>query len=162
MNDSGETRSVQIVRVFQAPIELVYEAWTRIEHLTKWMKCDANATLEVEGWESKVGATYRYRMALEGKFDVTTTGRIVEATPPTLFSYITDPIPEIHTPEFKVRVELESVEGGTKLTLTHSGLPNDDFCGIVTQGWTTSLGLLEGVVANATGNSGITHEGSVQ
>ncbi len=67
MTESRETRTVRVTRVFDAPIELVYEAWTRGDHIAKWMKCDRAATMEVEGWEPRVGATFRCRMALEGQ-----------------------------------------------------------------------------------------------
>ena len=45
-----------------------------------------------------------------------------------------------------VRVELEEVEGGTQVTLTHAGLPSDELSGIVEGGWTVSLGLLQDLV----------------
>lgn len=146
MSEHPESRSVQLTRVFDAPIDLVYQAWTDPAHVMKWMKCHPDATMEVEGWEPRAGAMFRYRMAKVGEFEALSTGRILEADPPNVFVYATDPNPALGAPELTVRVELEPVDEKTKLTLTHSGLPNEGFCGIVEGGWTVSLGLLQDLV----------------
>ena len=64
---SEEVHTVRIERVFKAPIELVYRAWTEPEQVNQWMKCDAKATLKVEGWEARVGAETRCEMAMPGE-----------------------------------------------------------------------------------------------
>ena len=138
---SEEVHTVRMERVFNAPIDLVYRAWTEPEHVNRWMKCDAKATLKVEGWEPRVGAETRCEMAMPGEWQTVSTGRVIEADPPRLFAYVVDPNPQIGAPEFIVRVELSEVEGGTHLVLTHSGLPNH-LCPIIEGGWGTSLGLL--------------------
>ncbi len=57
----------------------------------------------------------------------------------------------MNTPEMSVRVELEELDGGrTRLTLTHSGIPSDDMCGIIQGGWTSGLALLDDVLAART------------
>ncbi|MEM7248182.1 MAG: SRPBCC domain-containing protein [Acidobacteriota bacterium] len=146
MSESNETRSVTIQRVFEAPIDLVYRAWTEAEHVSQWMKCDPAATLVLENWKPAVGVEFTTHMALEGKFDVKGTGRFLEVDPPRLLTYTSDPNPEIGAPELTIRIELEEIDGGTQLTLTHSGLPNEGFCGIVEGGWSVSLGLLQDLV----------------
>ena len=57
-----EPLSVRINRVFKAPIELVYEAWTSAEHVVHWMKCSRDVRLTVEGWEPRVGARFTTHM----------------------------------------------------------------------------------------------------
>lgn len=142
----SETRSVTVTRTYDAPIELVYRAWSEAEHIMRWMKCDAAVTMNVVGWEGRAGARFSYRMAKAGEFEANVTGRILTADPPRVFEYATDPDPELGAPELRVRVELEEVAGGTLLTLRHTGLPSLDFCGIVEGGWSVSLELLRGVV----------------
>lgn len=138
---SEEVHTVRIERVFRAPIEFVYRAWTEPEHVNQWMKCDAKATLEVEGWEPRVGAETRCVMAMPGEWETVSTGRVIEADPPRVFAYVVDPNPRIGAPEFTVRVELSEVEDGTHLVLTHSGVRNE-LCAIIEGGWGTSLRLL--------------------
>ena len=36
MSSNESTRTVQMKRVFDAPPELVWNAWTQAEHVTKW------------------------------------------------------------------------------------------------------------------------------
>ena len=140
-----------ITRVFEAPIQLVYDAWTQPDHVAKWMKCDADATLEVEGWEPRVGATFQTRMAKGDQLIALSTGTIVEADPPHVFSYATDPAPELGVPVMTVRIELREVEGGTELTLTHSGVPDERICGFLEGGWGVSLELLKDLVVALAG-----------
>ena len=148
MSEMNEPRSVVITRVFDAPIELVYRTWTEAEHVTKWMKCDAKAKLEVKNWVPVVGGTFESVMELEGVFRACSTGRFLEVDPPRLLSYCTEPDPQLGTPELTVRVELAEVPGGTRVTLTHTGMPGDDLCGIIEAGWTASLGALGELLAS--------------
>lgn len=148
MTESPEVKSVTLTRVFDAPIDLVYEAWTRAEHVCRWMKCDNDATLEVEDWEPAVGATYKTHMFQEGVFEVWTTGRFTEVDPPSVLEYVSDPDPNLQMPEMRIRVELREQDGRTQLTLTHSGMPTDDICGVIEGGWTNSLSMLGELVAS--------------
>ena len=75
MSTTDGTQTVVLRRVFAAPIDLVWRAWTEAEHVAKWMKCDPEATLELENWVPEVGATFRSHMAKEGVFEADTTGR---------------------------------------------------------------------------------------
>lgn len=142
MNESTRVHSVVLKRDFDAPIDLVYRAWTEAEHVTRWMKCDAEATFEVENWEPSVGKVFKTHMFKEGTFEAWGTGRFTEVDPPRVLAYTSDADPKLGTPEMSVRVELEEVDGKTRLTLTHSGIPTD-LTGIIEGGWTTSLGLLQ-------------------
>lgn len=136
---------VTLTRVFDAPIDLVYRAWTDAEHVTKWMKCDVEATLEVENWVPEVGAEFKTHMAQPGVFETWGTGRFTEVDPPNLLEYVSDPDPKLGVGEMRVRVELEDFGGRTQVTLTHFGMP-DEICGIIEGGWTASLAQLEPVV----------------
>lgn len=143
-----ETHSVTLRRVFDAPIELVWAAWTRAEHLSRWMKCDREATYEVLSWTPEVGGRIETRMIMPGQFEVTSTGRFTEVDPPRLLAYTIDADPALEAPEMRVRVQLaEVVDEGrkTQVTLTQSGIPTD-LRGIIDGGWTHSLSQLGDVV----------------
>ena len=145
-----ESMSVTLTRTFQAPIDLVYRAWTDPAQVVRWMKCEPGVELEYDGWTPTVGATYTSLMRKPGEWEVRGTGRILEADPPRVFAYASDPNPEMQMPEMTVRVVFEEVDGGTKLTLNHSGLPNDDMCGIVEGGWTGGMQQLAELLATST------------
>jgi len=140
-------RSVTLTRVFNAPIALVFEAWTKTEHMTQWMRCDPGMEVSYEGWEPKVGTKFKTTMSKPGEWSNEGTGTVLEVDPPRLLVYTGDADEKMQMPEMTVRVELEEVDGGTKLTLTHSGMPNDMMCGIIEGGWTGGLKMLEDVLA---------------
>jgi uncharacterized protein YndB with AHSA1/START domain len=83
------------------------------------------------------------------------TGEYLEVTPPSRLVY-TDgfadeagrPVPSSHygmpddIPITRVTVELEAVKGGTRLTLTHSGLPAGPLADGTVVGWNESIDKL--------------------
>lgn len=138
-----ESLSVTISRTFRAPIDAVYRAWTDPRQVIRWMKCEPDVELELEGWEPRVGATFASVMRKPGQWEVAGTGRILEVDAPRVFAYAQDANPDMHMPAMEIRVVFEEVDGGTRLTLTHRGLPSDEMCGIVQGGWTGSLHQLE-------------------
>ena len=54
-------REIVLSRVFEAPRALVYEAWTRAEHLTKWF-CPKGFTTTTREIDARVGGTWRFDM----------------------------------------------------------------------------------------------------
>ena len=148
-----EGQSVTITREFDAPIELVYEAWTNPEHVVKWMKCDRSAILHVEDWNPKPGARFFTKMTLPGVFEVSGYGSFLEVDPPNLLSYTSDADPNLGVPEMTVRVEFTARADRTIVTLTHSGIPNDQICDVINGGWTASFSQLEVELAGQFRNS---------
>ena len=142
---------MQMKRVFDAPPELVWNAWTQAEHVTKWMKCNAEATLELFEWEPAVGARFRTRMFQPGVFEAETSGVFLEVDPPRVLAYRSDADPKLGVGELTVRLELKAVEGGTELTLTHTGIPGDMIQGVIEAGWTASLGFLQDILVALVG-----------
>jgi uncharacterized protein YndB with AHSA1/START domain len=53
-------REIALSRVFDAPRELVFEAYTRPELLKRWLGVHNNWTLDVCEIDLRVGGTYRY------------------------------------------------------------------------------------------------------
>ncbi len=145
MSQQPETRSVTLTRVFDAPIQLVFDAWTKPEHMTQWMKCSPDVKTTLAEWSPRVGGTFEYHMAQEGVFEAKTTGRYLQFDPPDLLEYVIDANEELGSPEMTVRVALREVEKGTELTLKHSGIPGH-FEGMIDAGWGVSLDLLKDLV----------------
>lgn len=55
--------TVTIERTFDAPIELVWEAWTQPEHIAQWWG-PKGMEVKVEIHEFKVGGKWKYSMAM--------------------------------------------------------------------------------------------------
>ena len=140
-----------MVRRFDAPIELVFRAWTEAEHVVKWMKCDVTATLEVENWVAEPGVEFQTHMAQPGVFEATSRGRFTIVEAPRLLEYVIYADPKLGVPEMTVRVELAEADeeegGGTIVTLTQSGIPSDFIFGVINAGWTASLSQLDTILA---------------
>jgi uncharacterized protein YndB with AHSA1/START domain len=60
--EPGE-RTITVSRTFEAPRRLVFEAWTKPEHVKRWWGCSAS-TLAVCEIDLRVGGAYRYVMQL--------------------------------------------------------------------------------------------------
>ena len=83
MTSQPQPLTATLKRVFAAPIEVVYRAWTDPEQVVQWMKCEPDVELSYEGWVPEVGARFSSTMRKPGAWEATSTGRILEADPPT-------------------------------------------------------------------------------
>jgi uncharacterized protein YndB with AHSA1/START domain len=71
---------VQIARVFDAPRDLVYRAWTTPELIRRWWAGDQGEVTSVEV-DLRVGGTWRYVMRANAGFDVAFHGQYLEIEP---------------------------------------------------------------------------------
>ena len=65
MNRSNEkaNRTITITRTFDAPIKLVWEAWTKPEHIAEWWSPKGVKTKVIEH-DFKVGGRWKYSMPM--------------------------------------------------------------------------------------------------
>lgn len=65
--NAAKDRTVTIERIFNAPLQTVWEAWTQPEHISKWWGPKGMA-IEVVEHEFKVGGKWKYTMPMpDGK-----------------------------------------------------------------------------------------------
>ena len=57
-------RVLEMTRVFDAPRELVFKAWTEPEHLARWWGCAMTQVIDVDGF-IRPGETFKVKMQLE-------------------------------------------------------------------------------------------------
>ena len=55
---------VVIEREFNAPMQLVYEAWTQSEHLCKWQAPNANVKCEYQAADIRSGGSALHKMTM--------------------------------------------------------------------------------------------------
>lgn len=80
-----EAREIHIERVFNAPLDRVWDAFSRIEQLVQWW--GRGNRLDVERWEFRKGGHYRFvehsdgeQHGFEGRFrEITPRERIVQS-----------------------------------------------------------------------------------
>jgi uncharacterized protein YndB with AHSA1/START domain len=123
-----------ITRIFDAPRRLVFEAWTKAEHLMRWFG-PKGSTTRFNKVDFRVGGVMHYCMRSDGR-DYWGLGVFREIVPPSLIVYTDafadsegNPVPPAHygmSPGFPeetlVTVTFEEQNGSTKLTL-RQGIP---------------------------------------
>lgn len=109
-------REVVMTRVFDAPRELVFEAWTTPEHLQRWLLGMGEATMPVCEVDLRPGGTYRFGWRDASGWEMEITGEYREIVPPerivSIDSWGGD------WPETTNTLVFDDVDGKTRLTLT--------------------------------------------
>lgn len=151
-----EKKELIITRVFNAPVELMWKAWTEPEHLMRWWG-PKKFTAPVCKMDFRVGGKYHFCMrSPEGK-DFWSTGVYQEIVPMKRIVF-TDcfadekgnvvpasyyEMPGDNWPmEMIVTVTFEENGGKTKMTLKHVGLPAGEMKEMTGTGWNESFDKL--------------------
>jgi uncharacterized protein YndB with AHSA1/START domain len=79
-------REIVLTRAFDAPRDLVFEAWTRPEHVRHWWGLRSSTMLLCEA-EVRPGGSWRYVTTAEDGAEVPFTGVYREITPPERLVY---------------------------------------------------------------------------
>ena len=144
-----------ITRIFDAPRELVWHARTNPEHLMRWWG-PKDYTSPACKLDFRVGGTYLFCMRSPEGQDFWTTGEYQEIIPlerivftdcfadetgnvvPAAYYGMGDDFPM----ELLVTVTFEDLNGKTKMTLQHVGLPAGAHREGAQQGWNESFDKL--------------------
>ncbi len=156
----GETESTQrsardeliITRIFDAPRELVWKAWTEPEHLQRWWG-PKDYTAPACKIDFRVGGKYLFCMRSPEEKDYWSTGVYHEIVPlerivctdsfadehgnivPATYYGMSSDFPL----EMLVTVTFEDLGGKTKMTLKHTGLPTGEMTEQTGAGWNESF-----------------------
>jgi uncharacterized protein YndB with AHSA1/START domain len=144
-----------ITRIFDAPRELVWKAWTEPEHLMRWW-APKGYTSPVCKIDLRLGGKYLNCMrSPEGK-EFWSTGVYQEIVPPERL-VVTDSfadqdgnvVPASHYGmgedfplELQITVTFEEQDGKTKMTLRHVGFPAGQMREMAGAGWNESFDKL--------------------
>lgn len=142
-NSSPKTRDLVVTRVFEAPIELVWKAWTDPEHVMKWWGPDY-FTSPSAVIDFREGSTALVCMRAPKEFggqDMYSTWAYQKIVPMERIEFIqnladnegnlVDPIKMGLPPEFprdtRTVVTFKNLGNGkTEMTVTEYGMPNSD------------------------------------
>jgi uncharacterized protein YndB with AHSA1/START domain len=153
--------SVVLERVFAAPIDLVWKMWTDPASFQAWYG-PAGATVSIAELDVWPGARRRVCMAV-GPIEMWFTGQHLEVTEPRRLVYTETIADERGTPispeslgmppktpgTTEVTLVLDEVDGGTRVTLTHAGVPAESGAA---RGWNAAFDKLAAELRAATGN----------
>ncbi len=152
---SQNSNEVTITRIFDAPRELVWRAWTVPEHYMRWWgpKDFTSPACEID---LRVGGKYLNCMRSSDGQDYWGTGTYREVVPLERLVY-TDSfadengnvVPASHYGmgddipiEMQVTVTFEDYEGKTRMTLKHVGIPAGEMSDMTQAGWNESFDKL--------------------
>ncbi len=137
----NHTKDVHIERTFDAPIDLIWAMWTEAEHFCHWYGPNG-AQIPSAEMDVQVGGTRRITMDMDtpaGPMRMYFIGEYRAVDPKTHLAYTesmadADGNPmtaeQMGTPagmptETMIVVDLEDLGAGTRMTLTHKGVPAD-------------------------------------
>jgi uncharacterized protein YndB with AHSA1/START domain len=147
-------REIVVSRVLDAPPALVFEMWTKAEHLTAWWGPNG-FTLPSCELDFRVGGAYCFLMRgpdgedrwLRGSFrEIVEDRRLV-------FTFAWGDRERTTGPDTLVTVTFEPVQGErgkTRLTLRQAGLESAEAASSHDQGWTETIARLATHAANRT------------
>jgi uncharacterized protein YndB with AHSA1/START domain len=126
---------VVIERTFDVPVALMWQMWTDPEHFKNWYGPDG-ATIPVAKMDVRVGGTRLVGMEMQtpdGPMQMWFTGEYLEVVENVRLTYTESMSDENgnvsssegHPAPTEVHVELEDVDGRTKIVMTHRGIPAD-------------------------------------
>ncbi len=140
MADSSDlTNAVVIERTFDAPVETIWQMWTDPTHFAGWYG-PPGASIPDEKMEVRVGGTRLVCMVVEtpnGPMRMWFTGEYREVVTNQRLVYtdsmsdehgnVLSPsemgMPDTHPTTTEVIVELDEIDGHTRMVMTHVGIP---------------------------------------
>jgi uncharacterized protein YndB with AHSA1/START domain len=167
--------ALEITRVFDAPRDLLWKAWTEPEHFKKWWGPKDFAVPKISV-DLRPGGRYTYCMRGEGPDGIVRDycgAGVYREIVPLQRLVCTDSfadekgnvVPasyygmEGEWPlELLVTVTFEAYNGKTRLTLQHAGIPAGTMRELTAAGWNESFDKLADVLATGTGRTTITAE----
>lgn len=128
--------AVVIERIFSAPVDVIWSMWTDPAHFKEWYGPDG-ASIPVAEMDVRPGGARKICMEMatpNGPMRMWFTGEFREVTENVRLVYMeamsdeagdaSKPADEGHAMT-EVQVELETLDAGTRMVMTHVGIPSD-------------------------------------
>jgi uncharacterized protein YndB with AHSA1/START domain len=158
-NSTASPQPVVMERIFDAPPDLVWQAWTDPEHLKRWWG-PQSFTAPVAQIDLRVGGKYLFCMQDPDGNQFWSTGTYKEIVPGERL-VCTDSFADEHGNivsaesygmegfplELEVVVTFEDLGGKTRMTVTHYGMPAGEMRQGATVGWNQSFDKLAAALA---------------
>jgi uncharacterized protein YndB with AHSA1/START domain len=141
-------RPLVVSRVFPAPRELVFRAWSAAEHLQRWF-CPAGYTVPEAKIDFRVGGAFDICMRSTDGKDNWIKGRYAEILPPSRLVIDMNALGDQNKPLFRAYTVVTFAEehGGTRLEVTQSYTLYEPLAALsiqgAPQGWSQTLDRLQ-------------------
>lgn len=135
MSDNTITKdAIVIERIFDAPIDLIWQLWTQPAHFKQWYG-PQGFTIPTAEMDVRVGGKRLICMeSPDGSMKIWLTGEYVEIVPNERLVY-TESMADEHgnivtdkglPSPTTITVQLEDLDGRTRMVMTHAGLPANE------------------------------------
>lgn len=149
MTLASSDTTLQITRVFDAPRDHVYAAWTEFGLVIQWWGPEDCQTDELT-CDARRGGMLRWTLTARDSEKATVRGKFREVRPEEklVFTWCWADDPEWNNEESLVTVEfIEKAPTTTELRLTHTNLPSVQSRDNHSAGWNSALDKLERLLA---------------
>ncbi|HLX42663.1 MAG TPA: SRPBCC domain-containing protein [Bryobacteraceae bacterium] len=138
---TATTNELLIKRVFDAPRQLVFDAWTKPEHLARWQGAPEGFTVSSHDVDLRPGGAYRLCMRSPEGVDHWLQGVYREVVDPErlVFTHVWLDDRKQPGPETVVTITLADLGGKTELTLHQTGFKAVQSRDGHYTGWTSTL-----------------------
>lgn len=140
-------RVLRIERTFDAPAEIVFEAWTSTEVLRRWLHAGPDWDTPVAEVDLRVGGTMRVAMrdpTTGPQYGASGQYQLIDRPRRLIFTWIWD-----HQPSTAQLIELDFREhnGRTTVVLVNSSIPSDQVRDDQRLGWHRCYDNLDRILA---------------
>jgi uncharacterized protein YndB with AHSA1/START domain len=144
---TAQDQQVLITRIFDAPRDLVFQAWTDPDQVTQWYgPAGFDTPRERVTIDVRVGGRYELEMVQkESGAAFPVRYEIIELDPPRLLVLKSEPMPDvgIHEPTV-TRIELHDHGGKTRMSLSDGPYTQSEYA---EAGWKEAFAKLDALVA---------------
>ncbi len=117
-------RTLTIKRTFNAPIQLVWDAWTQAEHITRWWGPKGMET-EVVAHDFRVGGQWKYVMQMPNGNEFIAEGEYEEIVAPNKLITSANFRPMTEGVVLEVLLEAEGEQTHFTFNVVH---PSEEYC----------------------------------
>jgi len=151
---SSAAEELVLTRVFDAPRELVFDAWTKAEHLQQWQGAPRGFTVTAQESDIRPGGGFRICMRSPEGVDHWLQGSYREITRPGRLVFTHAWLDAAGKPSQETSVTITFVERGkkTELTLRQTGFKSVEARDGHRMGWTSALEALADYLAEISPN----------
>ena len=144
MSIATEGSILTISRIFSAPRERVFAAWTEPEQIKQWFGPDICQVVEAHV-DLRVGGEYRFLAKNPEMGEFALRGEYREVTPPAklIYTWQWEDDPDYVDRETLVTVEFVDLGNSTEVRLTHENLPGAESIKNHEHGWSGGFDKLE-------------------
>lgn len=139
-------------RNIPAPRSLVFNAFSRADHMSRWFTPSADISVEVLEFDFVLNGAFRLSYAMPDGRSPVVRGAFERIKRPEciVMSWMWEAPNSLENIPMRVSFEFFEKTGASEVVITHEGIPSDAACTIHFAGWESTLKNLEKLIQEET------------